>query len=238
MILLALAWLPGLVLAQTSGGAAPQLKTGRDIFLAACAACHGADGKGTPETTLGFTPPSTFPDFTDCNATSREPNIDWKSIIHHGGAARGFSEIMPSFREALTPDQIESVIGHLRGFCREPAWPRGELNLPRALVTEKAYLEDEAVLTTTVDAAGRRRFANKIVYERRFGASNQVEAVIPFTFQHPDRASWRAGSATSPSDTSACSRAVCGPARFSASPAKSYCRPATRPRPRQRSHRF
>ncbi|MCX6627900.1 MAG: cytochrome c [Candidatus Solibacter sp.] len=112
--------------------------SGKDIFRAACVACHGTNGRGAVDATRGFEPPPTFPDFTACNATTREPNRDWSAIIHNGGQARGFSEIMPSFREALTSDQIEKVIGHVRGFCREPSWPRGELNLPRALVTEKA----------------------------------------------------------------------------------------------------
>ena len=70
---------------------------------------------------MGFETP--FPDFTECNQTSREPNSDWKAIIHQGGPARGFSEIMPSFTEALKPDQIEKVIEYMRGFCRE-RWPR------------------------------------------------------------------------------------------------------------------
>ena len=42
----------------------------------------------------------------------------------------------------------------MRGFCTRTSWPRGELNLPRALITDKAYPEDEAVITTTVNARG------------------------------------------------------------------------------------
>ena len=31
------------------------------------------------------------------------------------------------------------VVETLRSFCKEPGWPRGEMNFPRALMTEKAF---------------------------------------------------------------------------------------------------
>jgi mono/diheme cytochrome c family protein len=182
-----------LLFSQTVKNDELQLNTGKEIFEAACVACHGSDGKGMPQTTLGFEPPETFPDFTDCNATSREPDPDWRAIIHDGGPARGFSEIMPSFAEALTSEQIDKVIGHLRSFCRDDSWPRGELNLPRPLVTEKAFPEDEAVTTTTFDSEGPAAISNEFVYERRLGARNQIEVAVPFEFRHPQDESWRGG---------------------------------------------
>ena len=36
------------------------------------------------------------------SASTREREFDWKATIHEGGHGRGFSEIMPSFAEALT----------------------------------------------------------------------------------------------------------------------------------------
>jgi mono/diheme cytochrome c family protein len=188
--LVAVLWLQGVVFAQATGR---ELDNGGKIFRAACAACHGADGRGAPQTMRGFEPPPTFPDFTDCKATAREPNRDWSAIIHNGGPARGFSQIMPSFREALTADQIGKVMQHLRGFCRQSVWPRGELNLPRALVTEKAFPEDEAVITTSIDAQGAPAVSQRIVYERRFGARNQVEVAAPFSFRDKDSGGWAGG---------------------------------------------
>ncbi len=79
-----------------------KLDTGEEIFKAACIGCHGPDGTGQPETILGFEPPPAFPDFTDCNGSTRERTADWSAIIHEGGPARGFSDIMPSWKEALT----------------------------------------------------------------------------------------------------------------------------------------
>src|SRR6185503_17774656 len=101
-----------------------KLETGQEIFEAACIGCHGPGAKGQPQSTLGFEPPSTFPDFSDCNGSTREKTFDWKAVIHEGGiAARAFSEIMPSFAEALTSDQINKVIQYLREQCPDPQWP-------------------------------------------------------------------------------------------------------------------
>jgi len=182
--------------AQTAqAGSKPELKlnTGEEIFQAACIACHGHDGKGTPQSTAGFERPATFPDFTECSSTTPEPNVDWRSIIHKGGPVRGFSEIMPSFTEALTAEQIEKVLQHLRSLCTDRAWPRGEMNLPRAMVTEKAFPEDEAVVTTAINTKGDAGFSNKLIYERRFGARNQIEVGLPFSFQRQPNASWMGG---------------------------------------------
>ena len=169
------------------------LKTGKEIFLRGCIACHGPDGKGMPKPTLGFEPPQTFPDFTDCSATTREPNHDWKAIIMHGGPARGFSEIMPAFGDQLTSEQIDLVILYLREFCREPSWPRGELNLPRSLISEKAFPEDEVVLTTAINAKETPATDHTITYEKRFGLGNQLEVSLPFGFHKQDSGSWFGG---------------------------------------------
>ena len=182
-----------LLFAQTVQNGGIELNSGKEIFQAACIACHAPDGKGMPRTTLGFEPPATFPDFTDCSGTTREPSRDWKAIIYGGGPARGFSEIMPSFAEALTSKQIDQVVEYLRGFCRDDSWPRGELNLPRAFVTEKAFPEDEAVTTTTINAEGPAGVTNEFVYERRFGVRNQIEVAVPFAFQRQDGETWRGG---------------------------------------------
>lgn len=189
-------WLQGAaVFAQSTSNGELKLDTGKEIYLAGCAGCHGPDGKGMPKTTLGFEPPSSFPDFSDCNGSVRERNFDWRATIHEGGAAgRGWSDIMPSFSEALTRDQIDKVMGYLRTFCSEPAWPRGELNLPRAIATEKAFPEDETVITTEINANGTPGVSNELAYERRFGAKNQLEFSFPFAFQQaPATGTWFGG---------------------------------------------
>jgi mono/diheme cytochrome c family protein len=169
-----------------------RLDTGEHIYKTACVACHGQDGKGTPQSIAGFEQPDSFPDFTRCDQTTAELDNDYRAVIVHGGRYRGFSQIMPSFSEALTDEQISKVIGYLRHFCRESGWPRGELNLPRAIVTEKAYPEDEEVISTAVNARGASGSETHIVHEQRFGVHNQIEVDVPIIFQDQNR-TWYGG---------------------------------------------
>jgi mono/diheme cytochrome c family protein len=192
---LAAVWAQGVIFAQSTGGGELKLDTGQQIYEAACIGCHGPGGKGQPQSILGFTPPATFPDFSDCNGTVRERVLDWKATIHEGGpAGRAFSEIMPSFSEALTAEQIDMVAQYLRTLCTETVWPPGELNLPRALGTEKAFPEDEAVLTTGINTTKDGNVENEFVYEMRIGARNQLEVSFPFGFaQQGSGGSWFGG---------------------------------------------
>jgi mono/diheme cytochrome c family protein len=158
--------------------------TGEAIYRAACSTCHGADGRGAPPSLTSL--PDPVPDFTDCDFAPREPDSDWVGIAYEGGPSRGFSEFMPAFQGALTIDQIQLAVNHIRTFCTDNRWPRGELNLPRALITGKAYPEDEAVITTLLDTEGRGSILNKLVYEQRFGPKSQWEIVVPFGWLETD----------------------------------------------------
>lgn len=145
--------------------------------------CHGSDGKGTPSAIAGFEQPDTFPDFTRCDQTTAETDVAYKAVVVHGGPTRGFSQIMPSFNQALTANDIDQVIHYLRTFCRNVHWPRGELNLPRALVTEKAFPEDEVVVSSAINARGAPGVESHIIHEQRFGLNNQIEVDMPILFQ-------------------------------------------------------
>lgn len=177
--------------AQSTGAA--QLKSGKEIFEAGCAGCHGSDGKGAPQSTVGFVKPDTFPDFTRCDQTTPEDDWAWKSVIRDGGPSRAFSQIMPSFSGALTPQQIDAVVGYLREFCPEKGWPRGELNLPLAIGTEKAFPEDEVVITNSVNVQGAPGLTSEIIHEQRFGKKNQIEVSLPVEFQRPAPGTWYGG---------------------------------------------
>ena len=117
-------------------------------------ACHGHDGKGMPKSTVGFDSAPHLPRFQRVQSDHARPNTAWKAVITHGGPFRGFSQIMPAFGEALTSAQIDKVIDYMRAFCDSPRWARGELNLPRALFTEKAFPEKEVVIATALTPAG------------------------------------------------------------------------------------
>jgi cytochrome c553 len=157
---------------------------GEHTYKAGCIACHGSDGKGAPENISAFQRPDTFPDFSRCDQTTAEVNTAYKAVIQHGGPKRGFSQIMPSFGEALSSEDIDDVVAYLRSFCREPHWPRGELNLPRAMVTEKAYPEDEEVISTAVNVQGQPGNETHIIHEQRFGTKNQIEVDVPIAFNN------------------------------------------------------
>ena len=194
-----LTWIAVLPLTAVVWGQSPSGQTsvtlptrsGAELYRAACAACHGVDGTGAPRTVVGFDTP--IPDFTDCAFASVEPVADWFAIAHDGGPVRGFDRRMPAFGEALNEDEILRAIDHIHGFCEDPGWPRGELNLPRALVTEKAFPENETVLTTTVGTGDSGSITNEVVYEKRFGVRNQYEVAIPYSLAETAAGSWSRG---------------------------------------------
>jgi len=72
------------------------------------------------------------------------------------------------------------VHDYVRGFCPDPVWPRGDLNLPRPLVTEKAFIEDEVVLSGAVATRRPRDVDTQLVYEQRFLRRQMFEIKVPF----------------------------------------------------------
>jgi mono/diheme cytochrome c family protein len=176
--------------AHTSAAA---IEAGKKVYEDACLACHGPTGAGLPRTLVGFERPDTFPDFSQCDQSAPEYVRDWRATIIHGGPTRGFSEIMPAFGDALTASQIESVLAYLRSLCTDPSWAPGELNVPRALVTEKAFPEDELVWTTSVEAKGAPGVSNDLVSEWQFSARNELEVEVPFDFMRSETGRMQSG---------------------------------------------
>jgi mono/diheme cytochrome c family protein len=172
--------------AQQAPGVGSGGLDGRSLYLAACATCHGGDGAGVDRALVAFE--EELPDFTDCSFASREPVADWVTIAHQGGPVRGFSEMMPSFGAALSEEELERVVTYVSSLCTDDAWPRGELNLPRPLVTEKAFPEDEWVLENEADAESPASFLHTLVYEKRFGPRTQVELAIPYGYRRQEAA--------------------------------------------------
>lgn len=171
------------------GGSSVTAKSGQELYESACSSCHGLDGRGVRQSRVGFE--EGLPDFSDCSFATREPDNDWIAIAHEGGPVRGFSEMMPAFGDILSVGDLELVMSHIRGFCTNDAWPRGELNLPRPLVTEKAYPEDEAVWTTEIDLEGSGAVMNEIVFEKRFWSRSQIEILFPFGWYKDEE--WKGG---------------------------------------------
>jgi Cytochrome c len=172
----------------------PDIKNGEKVYKGGCIACHGSDGKGAPPTSTVFVRPDTFPDFMDCAGTTPEPNGNWKAVIVHGGPSRGLSQIMPAFGDLLTDDQINDVIAYMRGFCKNVHHdPLGELNLPRAIVTEKAFPENELVVSTAANASGAPSWTTDVIDERTiFDARTQLETDVPINYADQNH-NWTAG---------------------------------------------
>jgi mono/diheme cytochrome c family protein len=165
------------------------LDTGQEIFEAACVGCHGP-GQGQLDSTVGLEKPATFPDFPIAMEAPGKI-FDWRATIH-GGAISGFSEIMPSWSEALSPEQIEKVIQYLRSQCTEPGWPLGELNFHKAIATEKAFPEDEAVITGAVNLQQPGSYTGEMVYEKRIGARGQLSYPRPTVYSEIEQwLGWR-----------------------------------------------
>jgi len=163
-----------------AGGGAGE-RSGAEVWASACASCHGEDGAGRPAAVVGFDVP--LPNLRDCAVATSEPTPDWIAVVHEGGPVRGLNQIMPAFGDALSEGEIGRVVDYVRDFCpRLSAWPLGELNFPRALFTDKAFPEDEVVLTSTIALHGAGSVMNELVYEHRLGARSMFEVGVPFGF--------------------------------------------------------
>ena len=181
--------------AQTLHYAAPpDARRGEVIYKAGCIACHGADGTGAPQSDMVFKKPDSWPDFTSCAQTTPEPNGNYKAVIVHGGPSRAFSQIMPAFGTLLSDREINDVVAYLRTFCKNTQHdPRGELNLPRALVTEKAFPENEVVVSTAANAEGAPSWTTDVIDERTvIDARTQLETDVPVNYADQNH-NWEEG---------------------------------------------
>jgi hypothetical protein len=147
-----------------------------------CARCHAEDGSGrVSEPTITVEPM----DFTDCKVAAAEPDADWERAIAKGGPGVGLSPQMPAFEDSLTSDQIRAFVSHIRGFCREPAWPSGNASFPRPIVTGKAFPENEFLILPAVshwneDPAPSITEASLVAsFERRVGRRSMIEIEVP-----------------------------------------------------------
>ena len=180
----ALGSIGGAMLLARPGDVWPRIEAGKQIYRTACASCHGADGKGQAQTLAGFERPSTFPDFSDCRGATPEPDVQWRAVITYGGPGRAFSQIMPSFKDAYTQEQVGEAIDYLRSLCAEKVWPRGNLNFSRPMITEKAFPEDEVVVSGAFNTHGAPGGGVTATYEKRIGRSAMIEASVPYNYAH------------------------------------------------------
>ena len=172
--------------------ATANLKTGEQIYKAACISCHGVDGTGAPAET---------PRLQGSRHLSRLHSLrpNHARTQYRVGSRNHLRRPVPRFfaNHAVVragayagPDPRGRAL--LRSFCTNPHWPRGELNLPRALVTEKAFPESEEVISTAVNAQGAPGVETHYIHEQRFGVKNQIEIDVPINFSDQDHV-WYGG---------------------------------------------
>src|SRR5262249_48404156 len=166
-----------LTLAAHLCGRARAAPDGQQLYDDACASCHGLDGKGAPTGTAIGGP---LPDFTDGRVATSEPEPNWEALVAHGGRFLGLSPQMPAFADVLSADEIKAVLAYIRSFCPNPAWPRGDLNFPRAVFVTKAFPEAEAVVAPFfTQQTGARIYSLGLSVEARIGPRAQVELSVP-----------------------------------------------------------
>jgi mono/diheme cytochrome c family protein len=90
--------------------ATPQsVMKGGALFAIYCTPCHGTSGKGDGLVAAKFVPP---PDLTNAELQKTRTDGYWQSYLSVGGA------VMPSYSEALTPDERWDVVNYVRTLAK------------------------------------------------------------------------------------------------------------------------
>jgi len=92
---------PATLESVTKGGA---------LYVVYCTPCHGAAGKGDGLVTPKFVPP---PDLTNADLQKGRTDGYWQSYLGVGGA------IMPSYGEALSPEERWHVVNYVRSLAQK-----------------------------------------------------------------------------------------------------------------------
>ncbi len=94
--------------------------SGRGLYVAHCASCHGEDGKG--ETDMAESLEVAVSDLTDDKSMSKITDRELYIAIAEGGRNIHGPSVMPQWANRLTPDQTWDVVAYLRMLHRRPAF--------------------------------------------------------------------------------------------------------------------
>jgi mono/diheme cytochrome c family protein len=113
----------GLLLHLGQPGAllAADTAAGRALYQQYCSTCHGPQGKGDGPAASAMHPKPR--DHTDGRYMNALSEAHLTTVISEGGAAVQRSPLMPSWKGALTPQQIQDVIAYLRTLAVPPYRP-------------------------------------------------------------------------------------------------------------------
>jgi mono/diheme cytochrome c family protein len=85
------------------------VRLGGELFAIYCTPCHGASGKGDGLVATKYVPPA---DLTNPDLQKARTDGFWQSYLTAGGA------IMPSYGEALSPDERWHLVNFLRTLAK------------------------------------------------------------------------------------------------------------------------
>jgi mono/diheme cytochrome c family protein len=88
---------------------------GKQLFDTNCTSCHGADAKGDGPAAASLDPKPA--DLADLQSNFSDAYIFWR--ISEGGSMPPFNSQMPTWKSALSEDQIWQVVTYLRTFSKQ-----------------------------------------------------------------------------------------------------------------------
>ena len=167
--------------------------TGEQLYRTACVSCHGPDGKGQPEVGRRLRHAAArFHRLRVHDAGSRSRLVVGRAHGRHG-SARSIAGCRRSSTRCRDDGDRQRSSTTSAASAPSRGWPRGDLNFPRVFFTEKAFPENEAVLTTTMASHPSGVVENAFLYEHRIGRRAQYEVNVPFAVQSGDDGAWSRG---------------------------------------------
>ncbi|MCI0506277.1 MAG: cytochrome c [Gammaproteobacteria bacterium] len=91
-------------------------ETGEALYKTYCSQCHGikGDGMGVNVRDMAVQPR----DHTDRVAMSSRSDADLFKVVKEGGQAISKSVLMPAWAGAISDDEINSLVKHMRVLCQ------------------------------------------------------------------------------------------------------------------------
>jgi len=88
---------------------------GHRLFVARCATCHGASGRGDGQNAYNLDPSP--PDFQE--SLAKLSVADRRRVVEGGTAALGRSPLCPPYGRSLTADEVDAVVAWLDVAARK-----------------------------------------------------------------------------------------------------------------------
>lgn len=92
---------------------------GKDNYIANCSPCHGDTGKGDGPLAETLGEGLKARNLSDAKLLSTRTDEFLFKVIKSGGAAAGFAEAMPSWKETFTDTEIKQIVQYVRNsICK------------------------------------------------------------------------------------------------------------------------